>query len=133
MSTTHSRPGAQGPPPDGDLESRSVSMHADPRFVELRSRLLRFVVPASIAFLAWYLLYVLLSAYADGFMSTKVVGSANVALFFGLAQFVTTFTIAVLYSRYASRRFDGLADELREELEGPRTGTVPGARKGEGA
>ncbi len=131
MSTTHSRPGGEGPPPDGDLESRSVTMHDDPRFAELRGRLLRFVVPASVAFLAWYLLYVLLSAYAGGFMSTKVVGSANVALFFGLLQFVTTFGIAVLYSRYANRRFDPLADELREELEGGPT--VPGARKGDDA
>ncbi|ONK12082.1 DUF485 domain-containing protein [Streptomyces sp. MP131-18] len=131
MSTTHSRPGPEGPPPDGDLESRSVTMHDDPRFVELRSRLLRFVVPAGIGFLAWYLLYVLLSAYAGGFMSTKIVGSANVALFFGLLQFVSTFGIAILYSRYTNRRFDPLADELREELEGGPT--VPGARKGEDA
>ncbi|MDT0346078.1 DUF485 domain-containing protein [Streptomyces litchfieldiae] len=129
MTTTHSAPEASGPPPDGDLETRSAAMHDDPRFRELRGRLLRFVVPASVAFLAWYLLYVLLSAYAGGFMSTKVVGSANVALFFGLLQFVTTFGIAVLYSRYTNRHFDPLADELREELEsGP---TVPGARKGE--
>ncbi|MFB7896600.1 DUF485 domain-containing protein, partial [Streptomyces xiamenensis] len=76
-----------------------------------------FVVPASIAFLAWYTLYVLMSGYARGVMSTKVIGDANVALIFGLLQFVTTFGIAILYSRYANRRLDPLADELRDELE----------------
>ncbi|WP_049567327.1 DUF485 domain-containing protein [Streptomyces sp. SBT349] len=140
MTTTHSAPEGGDPPPHsggatpgptGDLEARSATMHDDPRFKELRSRLLRFVIPASIAFLAWYLLYVLMSAYAEGVMSTEVVGSANVALFFGLLQFVTTFGIAVLYSRYANRRFDPLADELRDELEGGPA--VPGARKGEDA
>ncbi|RBM06920.1 DUF485 domain-containing protein [Streptomyces sp. PT12] len=140
MTTTHSVPEGSDPPPQGgggnppsesEVEARSVLLHDDPRFKELRSRLLRFVVPASIAFLAWYLLYVLMSAYAGGVMSTQVVGSANIALFFGLAQFVTTFGIAVLYSRYANRRFDPLADELREELEGGAA--VPGARKGEDA
>ncbi|TDC79636.1 DUF485 domain-containing protein [Streptomyces hainanensis] len=131
MTTTHSVPEASDPPPGGDLEARSAAMHDDPRFLELRSRLVRFVLPASIGFLAWYVLYVLMSAYARDVMSTKVVGSANVALFFGLLQFVTTFGIAILYSRYANRRFDPLADELREELEaGPG---VPGARKGEDA
>jgi uncharacterized membrane protein (DUF485 family) len=131
MTTTHSAPEASGPPPDGDLETRSAAMYDDPRFRELRGRLVRFVLPASLSFFAWYLLYVVMSAYAGGVMSTKVVGSANVALFFGLMQFVTTFGIAVLYSRYANRRFDGLAAELREELEGGAT--VPGARKGEDA
>ncbi|MDT0320465.1 DUF485 domain-containing protein [Streptomyces millisiae] len=131
MTTTHSVPEASDPPPGGDLEARSAAMHDDPRFHELRARLLRFVVPASIGFLAWYVLYVLMSAYARDIMSTQVVGNANVALFFGLLQFVTTFGIAILYSRYANRRFDPLADELREELE---TGSgVPAARKGDEA
>ncbi|GAB2913507.1 DUF485 domain-containing protein [Streptomyces mayteni] len=131
MTTTHSVPEASDPPPGGDLEARSAVLYDDPRFRELRARLVRFVLPASIGFLAWYVLYVLMSAYARGVMSTKVVGSVNIALVFGLLQFITTFGIAILYSRYANRRFDPLADELREELEsGPG---VPGARKGEGA
>ncbi len=119
MTTTHQPSDASGPPPDGDLEARSVVMHDDPRFRELRGRLLRFVVPMSIGFFAWYLLYVVMSVYARDFMAKDVVGDANVALIFGVLQFVTTFGIAILYSRYAGRRLDPLADELRIELEGP--------------
>ncbi|WP_052849175.1 DUF485 domain-containing protein [Streptomyces avicenniae] len=130
MTSTHPVPDASDPP-GGDLETRSAAMYDDPRFRELRARLVRFVLPASIAFLAWYLLYVVMSVYARGFMSREVVGNANVALFFGLLQFVTTFGIAILYSRYAVRRFDPLADELRDELEPDRA--VPAARKGEDA
>ncbi|WP_129841010.1 DUF485 domain-containing protein [Streptomyces sp. RFCAC02] len=131
MTTTpHSVPEAGGPP-GGDLEARSAAMHDDPRFRELRSRLVRFVLPASVVFLAWYLLYVLMSAYARGVMAHKIVGSANVALVFGLLQFVTTFGIAILYSRYAGRRFDPLADELRAELDPDPA--VPAARKGDDA
>ncbi|UED88394.1 DUF485 domain-containing protein [Streptomyces profundus] len=106
-------------------------MYEDPRFRELRTRLLRFVVPAGIAFFSWFLLYVLMSAYARGVMSTQVVGSLNIALVFGLLQFVSTFGIALLYARYTDRRFDPLADELRAELESEPK--VPGARKGETA
>lgn len=115
--TSDSRPEVAEPPPGPDLEARSLAMHTDPRFRELRSRLLRFVVPMSIAFLAWYLLYVLMSAYARDVMGAKVIGNLNVALLFGLFQFVSTFGIAIWYSSYAERRFDPLAVELRDELE----------------
>lgn len=97
-------------------------MHTDPRFRELKRRLVSFVFPMSVAFLAWYVLYVLMSAYARGVMSHELIGSMNVALVFGLLQFVTTFGIAVLYSRYADRRLDPLAGELRDELTGAAHG-----------
>ena len=67
---------------------------------ELRAPLPRFVFPATVAFLAWYLLYVVMSNWAPDFMSTKVVGNINVALVFGLLQFVSTFVIAWIYARY---------------------------------
>ncbi|MCZ7413724.1 MULTISPECIES: DUF485 domain-containing protein [unclassified Streptomyces] len=105
--------------PEAAEEDRTVAMHTDPRFVELKRRLVVFVFPMSVAFLVWYLLYVLMSAYARGVMSTVVFGTVNVALVFGVLQFVSTFGIAVLYSRYANRRLDALADSLRGELGGP--------------
>jgi uncharacterized membrane protein (DUF485 family) len=115
MTTLPTMSEAQPPPPN-DLRARSVVMHTDPRFEELRSRLLRFVVPMTVAFLGWYLLYVVMSGYARGVMGTQVVGSVNVALLFGVLQFVSTFAIAIWYSRYANRRLDPLAEELRGEL-----------------
>lgn len=101
------------PPPN----EAYVRMEADPRFIELRRRYRGFVFPWTVAFLAWYLLYVLLSAYARGLMDTKVVGHLNVAFVFGLLQFLSTFGIAWLYSRYANSRLDPLADELRGEVK----------------
>jgi uncharacterized membrane protein (DUF485 family) len=106
--------GAAGAPPPN---SAYVAMAADPRFRELRQRYRSFVFPWTVAFLAWYLLYVLLSAYARGFMDTKLVGNLNVAFLFGLLQFVSTFGIAWLYARYAANRLDPLADELRGEVK----------------
>ena len=73
-----------------------------------------------VAFLAWYVLYVLLVAYARPFMNTKVFGNINVGLLFGLLQFVSTFAIAIVYARYADRKMDPLAAELRPEIEGSR-------------
>jgi uncharacterized membrane protein (DUF485 family) len=92
-------------------------LHATPEFAELRSRYRGFVFPATVAFLAWYLLYVVLSNWAGDFMSTKLVGNVNVALAFGLLQFLTTFAIAFLYSRYSNARLDPLARELNATYE----------------
>ncbi|WP_017585558.1 DUF485 domain-containing protein [Nocardiopsis ganjiahuensis] len=94
-----------------------VAMHSDPRFIDLKRRLYRFIFPMSIAFMAWYLLYVLMSAFGRDIMGTDLFGNVNVALVFGILQFVSTFGIAVLYTRYANRNFDQSAAELRDELQ----------------
>lgn len=101
------------PPPN----EAYVKLAADPRFIELRRRFRRFAFPWTVAFLAWYLLYVLLSAYARGFMDIKVVGHLNVAFVLGILQFVSTFGIAWLYARYAAEKLDPIADELRGEVK----------------
>jgi uncharacterized membrane protein (DUF485 family) len=90
---------------------------ASPEFQELKRRFRAFAFPMTVAFLTWYLLYVLLSTYASDFMSTEVFGNVNVGLLFGLAQFVTTFVITHLYASHAARRTDPIADEMRERLE----------------
>ncbi len=93
-------------------------VQASPEFADLRSRLRRFVFPMSAAFLAWYLLYVLLASYAPAFMSTKVAGNINIGLIFGLLQFVSTFVITTVYVRYANRNIDPAAERLRDRIEG---------------
>jgi uncharacterized membrane protein (DUF485 family) len=85
-------------------------------FVQLRRKFRGFVIPATIAFMSWYLLYVVMSNWAHDFMSTKVVGNINVALVFGLLQFVTTFLIAWLYGRYMARHVDPLARGLEQRF-----------------
>ncbi len=84
-------------------------------FVELRRRFRRFVFPATVAFLVWYLLYVVLSNWAHDFMSYVLFGNINVALIFGLLQFVTTFGLAWWYARYMNRQVDPLARQLDEK------------------
>ena len=91
-----------------------------PEFAELKKRFRSFAFPMTVAFLAWYLLYVLCSAFARGFMDAKVVGHLNVAFFFGLLQFVSTFVIAWAYARYANSKLDPLSGELAGELRGGR-------------
>jgi uncharacterized membrane protein (DUF485 family) len=106
-------------PPDRKLLTAEEYRQAQdsPEFTELRRRFRSFAVPMTVAFLAWYLLYVLLSSYAHDFMSTKVFGNVNIGILLGLGQFVTTFLITTLYVRHAGRSTDPIADEMRERLE----------------
>jgi uncharacterized membrane protein (DUF485 family) len=93
-------------------------VQASPEFVQLRSRLRRFIFPMSVAFLVWYLAYVLLASYAPGFMAIRVVGHINVGLIIGLLQFVSTFAITTIYVRFANKHIDPAAEKLRERIEG---------------
>ena len=92
-------------------------IHASAEFQDLRRRYRGFAIPATVAFMVWYLLYVVMSNWATDFMSTKVVGNINVALVFGLLQFVSTFLIAWLYSRHANRALDPTAAKLQREYD----------------
>ncbi|ADD43472.1 DUF485 domain-containing protein [Stackebrandtia nassauensis] len=105
-----------GSTPDG--ASANVTVQNSPEFAALRKALRRFVFPVTVAFLAWYALYVLLSAYARGFMAYKLVGHINVGLVFGVLQFVSTFLIAWAYSRYADKHLDPKAEAIKRHMDG---------------
>jgi uncharacterized membrane protein (DUF485 family) len=119
MTSSETRPGA-GVGPGRPTADDYTRMESDPRFIELRRRYRAFAFPATVAFLSWYLLYVLMSAFGRGFMDTQVIGHLNVAFFFGILQFVSTFLIAYLYSKYAKRRLDPVSNELYHDLGGSR-------------
>ncbi|MFF0542366.1 DUF485 domain-containing protein [Nocardia thailandica] len=94
-----------------------LAVQASPEFQDLRNRLRRFIFPMTALFLIWYLVYVLLGAYAHDFMATKVFGNVNVGLLLGLGQFVSTFVITGLYVRFANREIDPRAAAIRQQLE----------------
>jgi uncharacterized membrane protein (DUF485 family) len=87
-------------------------------FGELRRAHRSFAFPLTLAFIAWYLLYVLLSNYAGDFMGTKLFGNINVAFVLGLAQFLTTFLIAWWYARHAATKLDPRAEAIKSRMEG---------------
>ena len=92
-------------------------IHASEDFTALRKAYLGFAFPMTVAFMVWYLTYVICSNWATGFMETKVIGNINVALVFGLLQFVSTFLIAYIYSGFAAKKLDPIAGRLQEQYE----------------
>jgi uncharacterized membrane protein (DUF485 family) len=114
---TDAPPPAKGERPLPSAEEFS-EVQQSAEFAELRRSFRSFAFPLTIAFVAWYLLYVLLSNYAGGFMGTKLFGNINVAFVFGIAQFVTTFLIAWWYSRHAAAKLDPKAEAIKSRMEG---------------
>ena len=106
-------------PPVREGASGYEAVHASRDFWTIRRRADSFIVPACALFLAWYFLFVIIAVFAPGFLRISVFGDINVGLCFGMLQFVSTFTIAVGYRRWARRRLDPLADRLRRRLDGP--------------
>lgn len=102
--------------PTAEKHEEYVRIHQSDEFALLRRKFRAFVIPTTVAFMAWYLLYVLMSSYAEDFMSVKVVGNINVALVFGLLQFVSTFVIARLYSSYANRELDPISTRINTQF-----------------
>lgn len=103
------------PPPHVGIDY--VAEEQKPRFVELKSRHRRFVLPMAAFFLIWYGVYVALSSFAPDFMATRVTGQITIGLLLGLGQFVTTFAITMGYVAYANRKLDPISAEIRDELE----------------
>ncbi len=120
MSTSENDPAStpDQPPRQGTHQTSGHDIYRElsqaEEFRTLRRKYRAFAIPWTIAFLAWYLLYVIMSNWAGGFMDHKLLGNINVALIFGLLQFLSTFAIAILYSRHANRELDPLARGLEK-------------------
>lgn len=88
-------------------------------FQELIRRKRSYVVPRVIFFLVWYLAFILLAGYAEGFMGERIYEGLTVGYVLALTQFVMVWWLAASYVRKADREFQPLEEKavahLREE------------------
>jgi len=93
------------------------AVHFTREFRTLRRHFGSFAVPVTVLFLIWYFLYVVVAAFAPGFMRIRVIGEVNIGLCFGVLQFASSFVITIAYRRWARRNLDPLSERLRRRLE----------------
>jgi len=84
---------------------------ASDRFRNLLKAKRRFIMPATIFFIAYYFALPVLIGYARPFMEKQIFGPVNLAYLFALSQFFVAWIIAALYVR-AAARFDRMAKEV---------------------
>jgi uncharacterized membrane protein (DUF485 family) len=108
-----------------DIDWRAIE--ESPEFQELVRKQRRFVIPATIFFLTWYLGFVVLCGYAPDFMGESLYQGFTVGYALALSQFVMTWALGWLYLRKADREFDPLREkaaaralEVAGEPSGPR-------------
>src|SRR5918997_6061615 len=94
------------------------AIERSPEFRELIVARRRFVLPATIFFLAWYIGFILLAGYAPDFMAESVYEGLTVGYCLALTQFVMVLVLGLLYLRKSDTVFDPLAAKAIEEYEG---------------
>jgi uncharacterized membrane protein (DUF485 family) len=97
------------------------AIERSPEFRELLAARRRFVLPATIFFLAWYIGFILLAGYAPDFMARSVYQGLTVGYCLALTQFVMVGALGLMYLRRAERVYDPLADTVvRRALSAPQ-------------
>jgi len=96
--------------PDDDRGSDRidwVGIEGSPEFRELAASRRRFLVPATVFFLAFFLVYLVLTAYAQEFMGTEILGMP-LAFLLAVAQVLMAWVVTALYLRASDREFEPL-------------------------
>ncbi len=104
-----------------------------PEFRELVAARRRFVLPATIFFLAWYIGFILLAGYAPDFMARSVYEGLTVGYCLALTQFVMVGALGLMYLRRSERVYDPLAEKVARHVAGLEHGQPadpPGDRVG---
>ena len=63
----------------------------------------------------YYLLLPLGAAYAPELFAIRIYGSVNLGLVFALSEFVVAWSVALIYTRRATRDFDRAAEEISRD------------------
>ena len=83
-------------------------------FQELVRARKSFVLPGTIFFLVWYMGFILLSAYAEEFMSDRVYEGLTVGYCLALTQFLMVLVLGLMYLKRAENVYDPLAAKAIE-------------------
>ena len=111
-----SRSPTTGRLPADEAVTATEAVGKDPEMVELENRHQRFVWPITVFFLVYYLALPILAGTAKDLMGTKLFGQFTFGYLFALSQFLMAFVVAWVYARWATRRMDPLATDLRKKL-----------------
>ncbi|MFE9030258.1 DUF485 domain-containing protein [Streptomyces iakyrus] len=114
----------EAPEPAGRRPQRHAALghHSDLRVLRSAYRWQRRV--ATLTALGYFVLFLILSAFAPSFMTSTVTDGLPTGLLLALVQVPVTWLAVALYEQTARRRVDPIADRIRKhaELDAKREG-----------
>lgn len=114
----------EAPEPAGRRPQRHAALgnHSDLRVLRSAYRWQRRV--ATLTALGYFVLFLILSAFAPSFMTSTVTDGLPTGLLLALVQVPVTWLAVALYEQTARRRVDPIADRIRRhaELDAKREG-----------
>ena len=115
MSTSAGKDSASGPASDDQREAEYDwrAIEASPEFRELVASKRRFIFPAGIFSLAYFLTYLMLAAFATDLMASRV-GGVSVAWLLAVSAVLVTWAVTWLYLRKSNREWDPLEARAAE-------------------
>ena len=93
------------------------ALAADPEFQALLRARRRFIVPATLFFIVFYLALPVSVGFSPEVMSRPVIGPLTLAYVFALAQFAVAWLLLALYMQRA-KQFDRLSDAIVARFHG---------------
>ncbi|WP_326722603.1 MULTISPECIES: DUF485 domain-containing protein [unclassified Streptomyces] len=109
----------QPPPPEPvrrrTPRHRALGRHSDMRLLRTAYRRQRRV--ATLTALGYFVLFLVLSAFAPGLMTSRVSGGLSTGLLLGLLQVPVACLAIGLYEYTARRSVDPIADRIRKQTE----------------
>jgi uncharacterized membrane protein (DUF485 family) len=94
--------------PGGRIDWEAIE--ESPEFQELERERRSFVLPGTIFYLTWYMGFILLTAYAEGFMSERIYEGLTVGFCLALSQFLMVLVLGLMYLKRSANTYDPLAE-----------------------
>lgn len=99
------------------MESDYARIRSNPKFRELVERRNRFAWTLSVIMLVIYYGFILLVAFAKGFLGTRIgTGVTTLGIPIGLGVIISAFVLTGIYVQRANGQFDELTADLTREL-----------------
>ncbi len=99
-----------------------TALEEAPEFQELVNKKKRFVIPATIFFLSFYMGFILLAGYAPDFMADSVYEGLTVGYCLALTQFVMVFVLGIWYLKKSNDEYDPMRERVIEMAERTQPG-----------
>src|SRR5699024_7118392 len=91
-----------------------IKIEQTEEYKELKRRKYRIIFQVQLLFIVYYLFSIVMSVYAEDFMSKSLLGNLTTGYLFGVSYYLVVWALTFVYVNKA-RQYDKLVDEIVEK------------------